>query len=236
MTTLRNILAIVIIGLTFPLFGQVNSNDTVFIEKDSLLGTAQSIYFDCNRNSKFYDRISNFEFSLYESVIYKYSTDYFKENKLTLTKREPIIPLAKWVILKQYKGKYYAYHPCDFLFHFKVSINDTTYIEWTGEGPVANKIIEQKKINNNTYKFKLTGIYDKDRVLKIHIIDSKRGIAIFEEIYGGSENRYLMICADKIKTVPIIVNNCETYKQVELFFDSDPKFEIPIITPEIIDK
>jgi hypothetical protein len=217
--------------LTFPLYGQENSNDTVFIQKDSLLGTAQSIYFDSNRNSKFYDRINYWEFNQYDTASYKYSTDYFKENNLILTKRTPIIPITKWVILKQYKGEYYVYKPCDFLFHFKVSINDTTLINWTGEGPVANKIIEQKKVDNATYKFKLTGINNKDRVLKIHIIDRNKGIAVFEELNKGADkNRYLMISADKIKTVPIIVNNCETYKQIELGFDSDrPPFELPVI-------
>jgi len=229
MKTLRNILTIIIIGLTFPLYGQENSNDTVFIQKDSLLGTAQSIYFDSNRNSKFYDRINYWEFNQYDTASYKYSTDYFKENNLILTKRTPIIPITKWVKLKQYKGKYYVYRPCDGLFHFKASINDTTYIDWTGEGPDANKIIKQKKINNKIYKFKLTSIYNKDRVIKIHIIDRNKGIAVFtEKNRGAKRKRYLMIASDKIKSVPIIVNNCETYKQVELRFDTEP-IELPII-------
>ena len=28
-----------------------------------------------------------------------------------------------------------------------------------------------------------------------------------------------MVASDKIKTVPLIINNCETYKQIELRFD-----------------
>ena len=32
-----------------------------------------------------------------------------------------------------------------------------------------------------------------------------------------------MVASDKIKTVPLIVNNCETYKQNELCFDK-PNF------------
>jgi hypothetical protein len=217
---LRNILTIVIIGLTFPLMGQVNSIDTVFIQKDSLLGAVQSIYFDNNRNSKFYDKINRWKFLRFENESYKNSTDYLKENKFILIKKVPVIPLTKWVALKQYKGNFYAYHPCDFYTHFRASINDTTYIDWTGEGPVANKIIEQKKINDNTYEFKLTGIYDKDRKLVIHIIDRNKGIAIFEEINNGTDkNYYLMIVADKIKNVPLIVNNCEIRKQLELRFD-----------------
>jgi hypothetical protein len=137
-----------------------------------------------------------------------------------LTKAKPIIPWTNWVTLKQHKGQYYAYHPCDFLFHFRQSINDTTFIDWTGEGPVANKILEQKKIDSKTYEFILTGIYDQDRILIIHILDKKKGIAIFEEKRGKDRNVYLMIADDKIKSVPIIVNHCPTQKQTELEFDA----------------
>ncbi|KAF0202306.1 MAG: hypothetical protein FD170_2032 [Bacteroidetes bacterium] len=230
--TLRNILALTIIGLTFPLSGQVITSDTVFIQKDSLLGTSQSIYFDSNRNSKFYDRINNWDFDQYDSASYKYSIDYLKEDKPILTIRTPIIPITNWIVLKQYGGEYYVYHPCDFLFHFKVSINDSTYIDWTGEGPVGNKIIMQKKISDNKYKFKLSGINKRERVLKIHIIDSNRGIAVFTEKRGRADkNRYLMIASDKIKSVSIIVNSC-IEKQNELVFDFD---YIPIGFPIIED-
>jgi hypothetical protein len=71
----------------------------------------------------------------------------------------------------------------------------------------------------------LSGIAKKNRKLIIHIIDNKKGIAVFEETSYNSNERYyyLMIAADKIKTVPLIVNNCETYKQNELCFDK-PNF------------
>ena len=173
-----------IIGLTFPAFGQA---DTVFIQKDSLLGTSQSIFFDNNRNSKFYDKINYWEFLTFDNQSYQNSMDFLKENKLTLTKKTPVIPQTKWVTLKQYKGTFYAYHPCDFYSHFRISINDTTFIDWTGEGPEASKILKQKKIDDKTYEFKLAGIADKDRKLKIHIIDSKNGIAVFEETNNNGD-------------------------------------------------
>ena len=194
MEKLRNIFSIIIIGLTFPLYGQITTRDTLFIQKDSLLGSAQSIYFENNKDSKFYEYISYWNFLQFDNESYKYSTDYLNKSKQTLIKKTPIIPLTKWVTLKQYKGKFYAYHPCDFISHYRVSVNDSTYIDWTGEGPIANKILEQKKVNANTYEFRLTGIYAKDRKLIIHIIDSNKGIAIFEEINKETgKNYYLMI-------------------------------------------
>ncbi len=230
MMTLRNILTILIIGTTFQLFGQSTEKDTTFIFKDTVEGEVQTIFIDNNKDSKFYDRISHFNFQYFDNESYKYSTDYLKEQKITLTKAKPIIPWTNWVTLEQYKGQYYAYHPCDFLFHFRQSVNDTTFIDWTGEGPIANKIIEQKKIDNNTYEFKLTGISDKNRKIIIHIIDHHKVIAVFEEITSESDNRYyLMIAADKIKSVPIIVNHCPTQKQTELKFD-EPDFKTLLIT------
>lgn len=220
MTTLRNVLTKLTIGATFQLFGQSVERDTTFIFKDTVGGELQTIFIDYNANSKFYDLISNFNFHHFDNDSYKYSTDYFKEQKITLGKAKPVIPWTNWVTLKQYKGKYYAYHPCDFLFHFRQSINDSTFIDWTGEGPVANKIIEQKKINNKTYEIILTGIYRQDRKLIIHILDKKKGIAIFEEKSGNDRKVYLMIAANKIRSVPIIVNYCPTQKQTELVFDA----------------
>ena len=230
MTTLRYIFTLLTIGTTFQLFGQSVVKDTTFIFKDTVDGELQTIFIDNNKDSKFYDRIANFNFQDFDKDSYKYSTDYLKEKKLTLFKAKPIIPWTNWVTMELYKGKLYVYHPCDFLFHFRQTLNDTTFIDWTGEGPVASKISEQKKINSKTYEFKLTGIYDQDRKIIIHIIDLKKGIAVFEQITNGTDKKYyLMIAADKIKSVPIIVNYCPTQKQKELQFE-EPDFKILLTT------
>jgi hypothetical protein len=126
--------------VTFQLFGQNIAKDTTFIFKDTVDGELQTIFIDNNKESTFYDRIANFNFLHFDNDSYKYSTDYFKEQNITLTKVKPVITWTNWVTLEQYKGKYYAYHPCDFLFHFRQSVNDTTFIDWTGEGPVANNV------------------------------------------------------------------------------------------------
>ncbi|RYX81735.1 hypothetical protein EON73_04670 [bacterium] len=213
-------LVIIVSGLTFPLYGQVNRIDTIFISKDPLLGTAQSIYFDNNKNSKFYKHINYWKFLEFDQESYKESLTFLKKKRLKLIKVTPVVPWRKWVTLKQYKGKFYAYYPSDFYNHFKQSVNDTTFIDWTGEGPIANKITSQKKIDLKTYEFKLIGFYAKYRKLTIHIIDSKKRIAVFEDVDNKKEKHYyLMIESSKINTVPLIVNRSETEKQPELEFD-----------------
>jgi len=220
--TLRTILTILTLGLVSQVFGQTNQKDTTFLLKETVDGELHTIFIDNNKSSKFYPDILDFKFGRFDKESYTSSLDYLKENNQPLIKKKPLIPLTTWVTLKQYKGQLYAYHPCDFLFHFRQSINDTTFIDWTGEGPVANKIVNSKKIDSKTYEFHLVGIYDKEQKLTIHIIDNKKGIAVFEQLSSNATDKryYLMIAADKIKSVPIIVNYCPTQKQMELEFET----------------
>lgn len=208
-------------GITFHGFGQLVEKDTTFIFKDMVNGELQSIYIDYNPNNDYYDRLAACKFLNFDEESFRNSLDFFIENNIKLTKKKPLIPYKNWVSLKQYHHKYYVYYPCDFLFHFSQTINDTTFIDWTGEGPLANKIIEQKKVDRNTYMFELTGINGLYRKIIVHIIDAEKGVAVFEELTNGCVvNYYLMIATEKITTVPIIINNCPSQKQRELSFDS----------------
>ncbi len=192
--------------------------DTSFIQYSTSVRSAQSIYFDKDKNSRFYDSITSF--TDFSSENYAYSIKYLQKDNTNLRIKTPIISLIKWVSLKQFVNRFYAYKPCDSYFSYKASFSDSTFIDWTGEGAVANKIITQRKIDDKTYSFELTGINQRNRELIIHIIDQQKGIAVFEEITNKTDASYhLMIAADKIKSVALIINNCEIEKQLELEFD-----------------
>jgi hypothetical protein len=196
-------------------------NDTVFLYRDEIEGTSQSVFFDENPNSQFYDVITATKSDLSDNESYQYSMNYLKENNLKLIKKKPIIPYTKWSVLKQYKGKFYAYKVCDNYHAYRISINDSTYIDWTGEGPDGNQIAAQKKIDDNTYEYLLNGVMYNERTMRIHIIDNEKGIAVFENVSNefNENNFFLMIASDKVRTVPIIVNNCKTAKQREVNFE-----------------
>lgn len=217
----KTLLTFLLIGFVSQIFGQTTKSDTTFLLKENIDGEVHYIFIDNNKNSKFYSQISDFRLGRYDSGSYKISLDHLKENNQTRAKKKPLIPWTNWVTLKQYKGQFYAYRPSDFLFHFCQSINDSTFIDWTGEDPNANIILGSNKIDSKTYEFQLDGIYENDRNLKIHIIDSKKGIAVFEQ--RSKEDGvlyYLMIAADKIRSVPIIVNYSPTQKQSEFEFET----------------
>ena len=207
-------------AFSHPAFGQVKKEEINYIYKDSIKGFSQSIFFETNKQSKFYKNIKSFTLSDFDKDSYINSLKYLRLNEISLTKRKTIVPSKEWIILKKYKGKFYAYHPCDFYHFYKVSINDSTYIDWTGEGALANRILSQSQINDSTFEVSTTGILVKYRTIRITLIDTARGIAIFEELTRNKLPKYfLMIRADKIESVGFIVNNCETEKQFELDFE-----------------
>jgi hypothetical protein len=206
--------------------GQTFNRDTIHYYYDTEYDTKNFIFIEHNRNSDKYQGISSFTFSRFDSINYEMSIDYLHSNNFVLTHITISDELPKkWILLNLYKSDYYVYYPCNFLYHHKVIIADTTYVDWRGEGPEANKIVSFQKIDNKTFVFKLAGYNRHNQELKIHIIDKTNGIAVFEEVLPDRENIfYLMISADKIRNMPIIVNECIGEIQDELDFDL-PNFE-----------
>ncbi|MCF8407947.1 MAG: hypothetical protein K9G36_03145 [Crocinitomicaceae bacterium] len=215
---------LILVTLLFPLIGFSQPNDTLFIQKDSIYGTYQSIYIAKNNSSQLYIRLLDLNFGEFDSESYSMSLSYLKEENLILKKNTPVIPETHWIPLVQYNKKLFAYYPCDFYSFYKVSINDSTFIEWTGEGPIANQIMNQKKGKKNTFEFDLCSMYGPIKTVIIHIINPKKGIAVFETVSSNKERYYsLMIAASKINRVPLIVNQCDFQKQRELNFE-EPDF------------
>jgi hypothetical protein len=220
MKTIRKLLAALIITTALFTFGQTVKPGRIYLLKEK----NHSIFIEKIKNSFFYDKICDFNFGKFDKSSYLSSIDYLKENKIRLTKVSTGDFPKRWITLKQYKGKFYTYYPSDFYSHYKVGITDTSFIEYTGEGPEAKKIISYKKIDNQTFQFILLGYTLKLEKLTVHLIDIKNGIAVFEENNLGQVNYKLMISADKIRNLPIIVNYCKVQKQVEFHFEK-PNFK-----------
>lgn len=218
--TIRFATLLMILGISSQLFGQNKDSDRIYIKKDTINGVLHSIFIDNNKESIYYDAISNFEFDKYDEESYQYSLDNLKKQNLTIKKVPPIIPWKKWVPVYQYKGNLYVYHPCDFMFDFRVSLNDSTFIFWTGEGPIAKVIESQRKVDSLTYEFILNKSSSK---FIIHILDKENHLAYFEDVFIP-ENGELMIPIENMRSLPIIVNDCTVQKQLEFNFE-DLDFE-----------
>jgi hypothetical protein len=218
-------LFLIIVFLSKIVFSQSAKIDTVFLLKDLHDGVYQSIFIDHNRNSNYYEDLNVFDFK--ESISYQVSLDYLANSNQILIIQQPILYALNWVPLKKFRGAFYVYKPCDFYTNLSFSFNDSTFIDFTGEGAIANKILSQKKIDDKTFSFELTGIYHKNRQLTIYILDDKNEIAMFEfSDYNSPEKEsFLMISQNKMKSFPIIVNRCDFHKQHEYFFE-EPDYEM----------
>ena len=216
MKTIRNILTGLFIICTLFTQGQTGETSRIYLLKEK----NHSVFIEKSKNSSFYDKICNFNFGTFDNRSYLSSIDYLKKNKIRLTKVSTGDFPKRWISLKQYKGNFYTYYPSDFISHYKVGISDTTFIEYTGEGPEENKIVSFEKQDSITFKFKIIGHSLKISNLTVHFIDSKNGIAIFEESNSGQIKYRLMISSDKIRNLPIIVNYCKEQKTVEFKFEN----------------
>ncbi|QQS03520.1 MAG: hypothetical protein IPK50_14575 [Fibrobacterota bacterium] len=195
--------------------------NAVFLSKDTVDGKVVGVYIEPDRNSRLYQKLTIFELNGFDSLDYQYSLDQLRENGLKLERVRNLLPWRQWVNLERYQGKFHAYKPCDFLFHYQWSINDTTLIDWTGEGPFAAKVLGQKKLDAKTYQIRYTGLLDQGGTeLTIHLVDPAKGIAVFRKVSSIKDTSYLlMIAADKIRSVPLIVNHCPTGKRTEFSFE-----------------
>jgi hypothetical protein len=167
------LLTFIILTMGCNAAGQKPTKDTVFLLNETGNGISHKIFIDSSKTSKYYDQISNFDFGQYDQDTYdNYSLKYLRDKKIKLTRNQINDLPLKWVILKYYKGHFYTYYPSDFYNHYKVAITDSAFIDYTGEGPVANKIISYTKIDEKTFEFHLTGVEKQNRHLTINVIDA----------------------------------------------------------------
>ena len=124
--------------------------DTIFIEKEYNKDDKYAVFIAPSKNSEYYDYISDYSFGKFDHQSYKESLDYLKRKKLELSKVSINDFPKNWILLHQYKGKYYVYSPNDYYFHYKIKITNNSYIDFSGEGPSANKILDFKKIDQNS--------------------------------------------------------------------------------------
>lgn len=205
------------------LWAQTTNRDTTFLLKNTK-GTQHYIFIEPNKASPFYDEVADFSIEGLGEQSYQNSLAALHERHLELGRIDIADFPTQWIITHQYKGQCYLYRPSDFYTHFQMGLTDSSFVDYTGEGPIANKILRFTKKDKSTYLFVLTGMYDSVRTITVHIIDRKKGIAVFEENTNGEGTHFfLMVDARKRRQLPLIVNYCKTQKQPEFRFD-EPGF------------
>jgi hypothetical protein len=132
-------------------------------------------------------------------------------------------PYGSWVELKIYKSKYYAYYPCDLgnLRRFAISKDRFRVL---GAETDDNRIITSKRLSTGKFSFEIEDPYEsKKRTVIFHIIDSKRGLAIVENVGEKQPYKYTLVVNTKeLRQYPLIVNEC-SMKDSEFRF-MDPNY------------
>lgn len=195
----------------------VPAQDTTFILKNRTKYFYHAIFFEPNKDSKYYRYVADFNFKEFDKRDYVESVKKLKKNNPAPFPRYNFGSLPKqWCLLFSYKGQFCIYSPSDYISNYKVAISDSTFIDYYGDGIMASRIQSFDKKNTKTYQFKLINSQSQERALVIHWVDPKNGIAIFEKPNEEPMLRYrLMVQADKVKNFPLIVNYCDKEKQEE---------------------
>lgn len=195
-------------------FGQIQ-----YLYKDSVSGIKQSIYIDRNKKSDYYNKITSFRFNQMENEMYLNSLKYLHVNRKKIKNWNVGGIAAKWIPLKYYNDSLYLYYPCDFYCFYRILINDSLLVDWNGEGPVANAIVNYRQTSQCNYQFTITGRYADSLVVNVVLINEKYGIAEFKHINGADTSSHLMVDAQNARMFPLIINRCDSYKQREMQFD-----------------
>lgn len=183
--------------------------DTLYRSPKGIKGQYNTIHIDRNPSPKFYKAIGNLDISKEDSTKYLQSLGFLKFAN-TYNGKNVVADLPqKWVSLEMYRDSFYLYYmPCYLRQQGAISFSDSVFIYHTQHYPILQSINELSRIDSSTFQFQLLSVNKNSSLLTIHIIDTLKGIAIFEEHYFGNVSYYPMIDANKLQAVPMIVNFC----------------------------
>lgn len=116
----------------------------------------------------------------------------------------------KWYPVYKYKGKFYI---LSLNFFNKDLLTDTAFLRSSMEGVFSNVLNSFKKINKNTFQLNANTWHNKTFNLKIHIIDTAKGLAVFEYFTSGDKKHdyRLMVGGEgNIRSFPLIASFSRT--------------------------
>lgn len=221
MKSMKTTLAFLFLLSMVQLFGQ----DTTFILKNRTKYFYHAIFFEPNKDSKYYRYVADFNFNEFDKRDYEGAVQKLKKNNPAPFPSYNFGKLPRqWCLLFSHKGQLCIYSPSDYISNYQAAISDSTFIDYYGDGIMASRMQSFKQKNNKTYHFKLVNPSKNEKTLIIHWVDPLKGIAIFETPDKESPYRFrLMVQADKVKNFPLIVNYCDKQKQEE--FDGFDKID-----------
>tara|TARA_B100000508_G_scaffold55003_1_gene42582 strand:+ start:2449 stop:3345 length:897 start_codon:yes stop_codon:yes gene_type:complete len=200
--------------------------------RDSIIEKCEygSVYYTKDTNSIIYNWIIPDTNDIKQS----YLTDYIEHIKdsfnIELSHFDYNELDKSWCSLFMFNNEYCLYAPSDWMANIGTIISDSVYYISRSDA-TPEIILDYKNISDNTHQIKVINYFGKIRFIKIEIIDTHIGIAIWS-IFDENENfigSSLKVVSDNVKQFPFLVYDCEgskcVFKEEKNHFEK-PNFEL----------
>lgn len=204
------------------IMGRFVENDTTYLLKEydkedgkQYLNTA--IYIEPDKNSIHYKDIAQ---PIFKPEKGQYDLDGWRRYR----QREKMPPLSKvdlldlptdWLPLHSYQNHYYVFKPCEIDVPLRRCLTDSLLAYYTGEY-LFNAIQKFEKKSNSLYYIELKNQGEDSPIpptqIYIHIIDSRKKIAVWEYRKENELWYELMIPIESAKDFDMIVCYCPRHK------------------------
>jgi len=201
---------LLVTAFCLPLVLCAQKNDTLRINKTENGGVSGLVYIRHGKNTAQYERLRDFRFSASDSLAYRHSLEYKPgEVPPAAIRRGQKLPAGlprRWCRVYMYRGSIYAYLPAAPGLCKRTLLSDTTLTEFYTDGPYASVTDSIRNTGKNSWELSVFHSASEESKLRIHIIDKKRQIAVFEHISPDGNRFYrLMAAAERIHKLPLVI-------------------------------
>jgi len=202
--------------ITMQCLGQAKKDSSIIFREHLTGGAYNVVFIESNKESRFYKKILNIP----SMVPHTETISLVRDTFAIPIKRFGLKLIAKeWYPLYLYKNKYYLYFPSDPGETKWIKITDSIISELHFDPGVVESIITEVNKNKEVIDIVFINRVEGRTRLKVHVIDSKNEIAVFEKVDSAQSIFTLMVAVDKIKQHPILVNYCIDSRVNEWNFD-----------------
>jgi len=206
---------VILIAACVAGFGQAKRG---YLRNDGKGANHNMVYIDYDRHSKYYDLVADFNFTPAGLQAYRDGIKLIKGKSTAPFSKKDITGLPlKWCPLLVYQSEPFIYYPANPENNYRMAFNDTTCIEYRADKVTVSQLLSVKKTKDHTYSIVRLGADKKSTTIIVHVVDSKNGMAIFENLIPGVKYT-LMAPAQNIHQFEIIVNYSKNHKAPEYPF------------------
>lgn len=166
-------------------------------------------YLEKNRSSKYYKQVLDFNFKKITVL------GNCNPNARIDYKAWQEIP-KEWYPVLEHNGSRYI---CSINWFNKSLLTDTAFLESGMEGVYSSGLNSFKKLNMNTFELSAHGRNGRVFNVKVHIIDTTMGLAVFEYFVPGEKKHDYELKVgglDKIRSFPLIAS----FSQIRILPDT----------------